>query len=437
MPVQFCYRSRAVKQGFEMEHDQRGVRRTAASAEVATRFEGALTAFLAQRPDAGKLALDTIAADPGMVAAQGLAGFMNLLAARGDLAATAGLHLTAARRALALQGGSPEEAALVTALGAWHDDGDMTRSANILDDALSENPRDLLLLRLSHAVRFMFGDAIGMRRTIEAALPAWSADDPGYAYLLGCHAFALGETGAFAEGERVGKRAVTQEPADLWGAHAVAHAMGAQSRPREGVAWIAWLEPHLACGGSFVRHIQWHRALCHLRLGEPDQALELYDRRVRDTPSGEVRDILNAASLLWRLEAAGVAIPASRWDELADIAERRIGEHAWTFADLHYVLCLASARRGAASEAMLSSIARFGEAGGGTQADVHAAVGLTAARAVAQAISGEHQEAARAFAAVRTGLRSVGGSNAQRDLLRAMQVRSERACQAGSGAAAR
>lgn len=419
-----------------MEDDQRGVQRTAASADVAARFETALTAFLAQRPDAGALALDSIAADPDMIAAQGLAGFMNLLSARGDLAATAGMHLTAARRALALHSGTPEEAALVAALGAWHDDGAMTRAADILDHALCDRPRDLLLLRLSHAVRFMFGDAAGMRRTIEAALPAWSSDDPGYAYLLGCHAFALGETGAFAEGERIGKRAVALEPADLWGAHAVAHAIGAQSRPREGIAWIVWLEPHLACGGSFVRHIHWHRALCHLRLGEPEQALALYDLRVRDTPSIEVRDILNAASLLWRLETAGVAIAASRWDELADIAERRIGEHAWSFADLHYVLCLASARRGEASEAMLSSIAHFAEASRGTQADVHATVGLTAAHAVAQAIRGDHHGAARSFAAVHAGLRSVGGSNAQRDLLRAMQARSERACRDGCEAAA-
>jgi hypothetical protein len=67
---------------------------------------------------------------------------------------------------------------------------------------------------------------------------------------------------------------------------------------------------------------------------------------------------------------------------------------------------------------------------------VHAAVGLVAARGVAQAIRGDHQGAARAFATVGAELRGLGGSNAQRDLLRAMQARADRACAAQSDRAA-
>jgi hypothetical protein len=139
--------------------------------------------------------------------------------------------------------------------------------------------------------------------------------------------------------------------------YAAAHALGGQKRAREGIVWLAWMEPHMTGVGSFARHLHWHRALFHLDLDDRETALGLYDRKVHDEPSGEVRDMLNVTSLLWRIEAAGLPVGAWRWDELADVAQRRIGDHAWAFADLHYVLCLAAAGRRDELDAMLASIA--------------------------------------------------------------------------------
>lgn len=409
-----------------MLEDPRGIVITTECADAAIGFESALVAFLGQRVNAGALLTETLVLDPGMVVANCLAGFSLMAAARRELVPQAGDHLARAREAFALRGGTRREAMLIAALAAWHDAGDMWRAAELLDHALGEAPCDLLLMRLSHAIRFMLGDAVGMRLSIETVLPSWSADVPGYAYVLGCHAFALGETGEFARAERIGRKGVTLEPRDLWGGHAVAHAMGALERPREGVAWVAWLEPHMADGGCFVRHIHWHRALCHLKLGEPEMALDLYDTRIRDAPTLEVRDVLNAASLLWRLENAGMKLHSSRWDELADIAERRIGDHCWTFADVHYVLCLAGAARHEHVSAMLGSICVQAVESSETQSRVHAEVGLTAARAVAAAMRGDAGHATALFASVQPDLHRLGGSNAQRDLLRQMHERAER-----------
>ena len=111
----------------------------------------------------------------------------------------------------------------------------------------------------------------------------------------------------------------------------------------------------MACGGSFVRHVLWHRALGHLALNEGHVALELYRGMVSRGGLAEVRDMLNAASLLWRLQDAGQPVQRWMWDELADVAEQRVGEHAWVFADLHYVLSLAGAGRMEALAGMLES----------------------------------------------------------------------------------
>ena len=412
-----------------MIEDPRGIGLTTGNPASAARFERALVAFLGQRAEFPALLGEVLAGDPDMVAAQCLAGFAQLFAARRPMVAQAGLHLQRARVAFVLHGGTGREAALIAALAAWHDQGDMWRAVALLDAGSVDALHDVLLFRLAYALRFMLGDAEGMRRTTEAALPAWSPDMPGYAFMLGCHAFALGETGACARAAEIGRIGVAMEPRDLWGAHAVAHALGALRRPREGIAWIAWLEPHMAGGGSFVRHIHWHRALCHLRLGEHDAALALFDRRIRSEPSGDVRDVLNAASLLWRLHDAGVNVRA-RWEELADLAQARIGEHCWAFADLHYLLCLAAAGRTEGVAAMLDSIQARAAEHEDTQAQVHMSVGLTTARAVA---ASDHGVAAGLFAAAQPGMAQLGGSFAQRDLFRQMQARAERDAAGGQG----
>lgn len=404
-----------------MLHDPRGIPLTTRSGVAAEALEAAVMALLGQKAAAGERLAAALAADPMLVAGHAMAGFAQMIAARGDLAAEARRSLARARAALQARGGTPRERALVQALAAWAEGGDMERAAAGLEAIVQEQKRDVLALRLAHGIRFMLGDAPAMRDAIEQALPHWDASLPGHAHLLGCHAFALEETGEPERAEAVGRRAVAMEPSDLWGAHAVAHAMGAQGRMREGLAWLRWLEPHLAGGSNFVRHVHWHRALFHLALGENDAALALHDEKVWDTPGDDVRDLMNAASLLWRLEAAGVTVAAWRWEGLADAAARRVGEHAWAFADLHLVLCLAGAGRREALARMLASLAARAGTEADSQARVHAAVGLAAARGVAAAVAGDPAEGARLLDAALPRLHETGGSHAQRALFVAMR----------------
>lgn len=406
-----------------MQHDPRGLAITTDNAFAAQALDGAVMGLLAQRADTGARLAAALAADPLLVAGHAMAGLSQMMAARRPLMEMAGASLAAARAGLAMRGGTPRERALVQALAAWQEGGAMERAADGLEAIVQEDPHDILALRLSHGIRFMLGDAPAMRHALEQALPRWDAAMPGYSYLLGCHAFALEETGDVARAEAVGREAVTMAPDDLWAAHAVAHALGEQGRMREGIAWLRWLEPHLAGGSNFVRHVHWHQALFHLALGQKAAALALHDTRVWATSSEDVRDLMNAASLLWRLEAHGVAVGARRWQELADIAERRSGDHAWAFADLHHVLCLAAAGRREALAEMLLGIAGHAARRSGDVARVHEAVGLEAARGVAAAMGGDAEQAERLLSAALPRLHETGGSHAQRALFQAMRDR--------------
>lgn len=406
-----------------MQHDPRGMTITTHSAEAATQLDAAVMALLGQQAAAGARLGAALKADPMLVAGHALVGFSLMMAARRPLAVQALDSLANARAALASRGGTPRERALVQSLAAWAEGGDMARAAAGLEAIVQEDPHDILALRLAHGIRFMLGDAFAMRDAIETALPRWDVSMPGYGFLLGCHAFALEETGEAARAEAVGRRAVAIDPRDLWGAHAVAHAIGAQGRMREGIAWLRWLEPHLAGGSNFVRHVHWHRALFHLALGQQEAALALHDARVWAEPSEDVRDLMNAAHLLWRLEASGVPVGAARWDAVAEVAERRIGEHAWALADLHDVIALVGAGRDEAAARSVRSMGTHADSHGGDQARLAAEIGVQAARAVRAAMGGDAECAADGFDAVLPRLPELGGSHAQRSVFVAMRDR--------------
>lgn len=413
--------------------DCRGLALTTGLPGAAALLDTAVHAVLTHRPDAMDRTRAALATDPGLVLGHALAGLLLRLLARGELDPQSAAHLAAARGGLAERGGTARERAAVAALAAWEERGEMGEAATLLEDATRAAPWDALSLKLAQSIRFMLGDVGGMGAAVARALPAWTPDMPGYGYILGCHAFALEETGDRSGAERAGRAAVEIAPDDLWASHAVAHVLEAEGRAREGIAWLGAAEGALP-GGAFARHLFWHRALFHLHLGEGEAALALYDMRVRDIPSEEYRDVANAASLLWRLAAQGIAV-GRRWEELADIAERRIGDHRLAFADLHHVLSLAASGRHAALRRFLAGMRERALGGGDSQARVMARVGLPAARAVAASFGATPASAGVLFAPLRSRLAVIGGSHAQRDLFERLAIAASLA--EGNRAAAR
>jgi hypothetical protein len=242
---------------------------------------------------------------------------------------------------------------------------------------------------------------------------------PDYGYLLGCHAFGLEECGAPEEAERVGRAAVDLEAEDAWGFHAVAHVFEVMDRPREGVSWLVHHTPALGRSNNFAYHVFWHRALFHLTMGEIGTVLSLYDQSIRIDRTDDFRDVANAVSLLWRLQALGVDV-GGRWHELAELAESHIGDHAYGFADGHYLLSLVgagrndTARRFVAAAAESNTISALGSAG--HQAWVWRSIGCNLAEAILAFGRGDDSGVISALVGVRDRIHLLGGSNVQRDV---------------------
>ena len=346
-------------------------------------------------------------------------GLFSLMMGRAELTATAKEALAACRVATSRAPVQMREQAWIDALEYWLD-GHPSRSVTEMEKVLAAHPVDTLSAKVSHAIRFILGDADGMRRSIERVLPAHDKDHALRGFLLGCHAFTLEETGEYDAAERAGRTGLELAPDDAWGLHAVAHVYDMTARPDMGIALIenntgAW--DHC---NNFRYHVWWHKALLHLDRGEHDIALGLYDAQIRADKTDDYRDISNATSLLVRLELDGMDVGA-RWEELADLAEARTDDGCVVFADLHYMLALTGAGRSGPQDDMIRRFQRDAVRKGDMPAR-YADPGQAALSGLNAFAEGRYDAAFTHLAAARPHMQQIGGSHAQRDVFERMTV---------------
>jgi tetratricopeptide (TPR) repeat protein len=400
--------------------DARGELVTAASRDVVDLYDAAVGAYLGARANSRRRAQFAVEADPDFALAHCLDGYLAMLSSTRDGARQAEAALARGRDAARRRPTTAREARHLDALDAWVR-GDLRAATERWSALLVEHPRDIVAIKVSQFILSYLGESTRMRDLIAAVIPAWDAAVPGYGFLLGCYAYALEEAGAYAAADELGRRAVAIDPSDIWAAHAVAHVAEMEGRLNDGLAWIASTAGAWRECNNFARHLRWHEGLYHLDLERHDHVLALYDREVCNPESDEYLDMANAASLLWRLEQAGVDV-GTRWRDLVEHARRHRDDHALVFVDLHYLMALAGGSDAAEVEQFMDSCERFALTASGSEAGVMADVGMPLARAVWAHRRGRYDDVVAELAPVRAEIRRVGGSHAQRDVFEQMLI---------------
>jgi len=393
--------------------DVHGMPVSAASSRSLEIYETALRAFNCYRGDPVAIIDEALADDPDFVMGHVLRAHIHvslwersvLPEIEAGLAALDKLHGTSNER----------ERAHAAALRRWAS-GDWNGMRGALDRLLAEYPRDMLALQMGHLADFFHGDRDNLRGRVARALPAWSADDRGYGFILGMQAFGLEECGAYDEAEETGRRAFDAEPDDCWAHHAVAHVMEMQARQEEAIAFMEAREGNWAQDdNAFAFHNWWHTALYHLDQDRPDRALAIYDSGVRPHPSPYQLTMLDAAALLWRLHLRGVDL-GGRWNELAASYEKADEAGFYAFNDMHAMMAYVATGKTAAAQSLLKTVeAAAGQTG--TNGMMTREVGLPIVRAIEAFGREAYGEAVDLLMPVRYRANIFGGSHAQRDIV--------------------
>jgi tetratricopeptide (TPR) repeat protein len=408
-----------------MLKDRRGLEVSTDSAIALAALDDAIDGFVTFRADASLRLSEALKADPDLVLGHVFKAGMALLSC--NVKNTERAHAALTRAGSLIARANPRERGHLEAMAAWAS-GDLDGALRVWEALIARQPTDLLALRLAHFHYFWLGRTARMLDSVTAAKRGWQGDTAGRSWVASMEAFALEECGEYEQAEHLAREAVAYDPMDRWGVHALAHVLEMQGRAAEG---IDWLDAHEACAegaNNFVFHLTWHRALFQLEKDGPDGLLDWYDRRVRDLNAPLLKalpdlyiDIQNAASLLWRLEHLGIDV-GSRWGELAEKSESRIGDCTNLFTVPHFVMALAGDGRLGAAERLIAATEEFGASDQGTLGPVAGGLAVPAARAALHHRKGEWAEVARSLLPVRGELWRLGASHAQRDLLWQMLV---------------
>jgi tetratricopeptide (TPR) repeat protein len=306
------------------------------------------------------------------------------------------------------------ERAHAAAARAWIE-GDFAGSIHRYGEILLDHPHDLLALQVAHVGDFFLGASSMLRDRVAQVLPMWDTSTPGYGYVLGMYAFGLEETALYSRAEDIGRRALDINRRDAWAVHAVTHVMEMQGRLRDGIDWLASRENDWSVNNGFAFHNWWHLALFHLEAGNFARVLELYDQRIRATPSEVPLEMVDATALLWRLELRSANV-GNRWQKLATCWEPFAEHSYYAFNDAHAVMAFVAAGRTDIARRAIAAMERKA-AGSDTNAMMTRDVGLPLARGVAAFADGRYGDAIALLQPIRTIANRFGGSHAQRDLI--------------------
>ncbi|MFL6716799.1 MAG: tetratricopeptide repeat protein [Burkholderiaceae bacterium] len=390
--------------------DARGCGVTGATSAALDAYEAALAAFQSWRNGAqAQLAL-ALQAAPGFVMAHVLQAYLALSSRDPKRVQSVRPVFEGAAR---LPVNERERMHLAVISAVLVDNYELAKAR--FSDLLGMEPRDALALQVAHSLDYITGDLERLNDRVAAALPAWSADLPGYHAVLAMYAFSLVECGDYALAEQTALNALAMNPSDARAHHVMAHVFEMTGRANAGVRWMETHIDRWDTDTIVATHCWWHLALFHLEQGRADRVLQLYDQRIRAGRFSEIADMIDASSLLWRLRLRGIDA-GSRWAELAAAWEPHIDDGFCSFNDLHAMLSFVGARdwdRARRLKLFLEHSQSLPTRHGATTR----LLGLSACRALIAFEKGKHALAITLLARLPERAHRLGGSHAQRDVL--------------------
>ncbi len=398
--------------------DVRGLELTTDSPKAVEHFNASIAANAEYRLSAGDLMAEAIEADPNFTMAHCVMGYY-MKSAEAFAPPEASMESLLAAEATDLSKVTPRERASVAALRAWVENRQDDAIA-IWDSILDDHPTDLLTLQLVHYRNFWHGKAIAIKDSVARAFHAWDASMPNFSNVLGMYSFGYNENGDKVRGLELGLQAVELNPDDLWAVHAVSHVYHDTGDKDKGIALLSGPKPEWDDRNAIREHLRWHESILHWDKGDYDRVLDLYDNHIAKAITPFYLDIQNTAAVLWRLECAGVDV-GSRWKDLSDVVAQRVVTRNLPFTDVHLAMVLGRTGEKDRMNQLISSIRSDADTARNSHEMSSAETDLAVCEAVDAFCQADYKTAIDKLLPARwNGYRSLGASDAQRDVISVM-----------------
>ena len=396
-----------------MAKDQQGLT-LAGAPESAAAFDRAIADYYGLTGDPVGLLKQALAHDPGFaLGGVAIAALYMVGGFRGDHPEVV-KALGAAEPAI--RSASERERRHLAAASAWAE-GQTARAIRDWEAILADHSTDALALRLAQDAYYFLGRPQAIRDCAARVLPAWDRGNPLTSFILGLYSFGLEETGDLKRAEEFGREALALNPRDAWATHALAHVMETANRHEEGVDFLKSTRADWAGAHFMAGHNGWHLALFLIEHGRFDEVLADYDRFSVPKLAGDATlDRVDAASLLWRLELAGVDV-GNRWAPVADKWMAHVDDHVLAFNDLHCAFAAARSPDPGDVVRFTHSLDAYERVGSGDNRQVTIEVGRKLIDGALAFADRGYARAVEAILPVRYDAVRIGGSHAQRDIV--------------------
>ncbi|MEL7131715.1 MAG: tetratricopeptide repeat protein [Pseudomonadota bacterium] len=346
-------------------------------------------------------------ADPGNGLANAYAAILYMLLEAPAAPKLAQPFLDNAEAATSL---TPREEAAVEAAKLFVT-GDIPKLIDLCEATVTAYPRDMVMLKLGQYHTFNIGDFPAMLRIAQKAQP----DAADIAYAHGMLAFGFEECHLLDDAETAARHALSLDESEPWAHHALAHIYLTRGQVAEGTAFLESVAHHWADLNSFMHsHNWWHLALFYLSSGRHDDVLKAYDTHVWNQNRDYSQDQVGAASLLARIEFAGIDV-GNRWHDVADHIAQRGADTTSPFLTLQYLYALGRMQR-PEGETLLKAIEARAQDNTKHDCAVWRDVALWAAHGIAAHAAKDYDDCIRFLGKALPRLAECGGSHAQRDL---------------------
>lgn len=304
----------------------------------------------------------------------------------------------------------------VVALEKWIT-GDLNKVSAILDELLVEFPTDILALLSGHQIDFFIGDAINLRDRVARAMSAWDPEHPLFGYLLGMLSFGQEEAGHYELAEQTAREAVARNPGDIWGIHAVAHALEMQCNYAEGIRYMSECESVWSADNGMVSHNAVHYNLFQLEANDLSGALSTYDRYISPDGVQPPMVLLDGSSVLWRLFLEGHDL-GDRTTRLVDAWRSKADQRFYSFNDAHALMACAAAGKIDMASELVKSLREYVSRSDTTTSNhfMTQQVGLPICESILAFAKGDYATTIERLMSVKNKTHLFGGSLAQRDV---------------------